>query len=134
MTPAARLVTLMPIRNMDRAIKFYTRTLGAKLMYRGEGEMKDMWAGLKFGSADLWLIVPERREKRSLAYSNLLVKNIKTFVSALKKKGVKFERPETMGPQSRIEGPIVIDTFGAAALFKDSEGNLLMIWQNSPSM
>ena len=37
-----------------------------------------------------------------------------------------------MGPKSRVEGPIAFETFGAAAFFKDPEGNLLMIWQNSP--
>jgi len=130
----ARLATLIPIRDMTRAIKFYTKALGGKLRYRGEGEMKDSWAYVTLGKNDLWLITPQKREKRTLAYSTFLVKNIKAAVNELKRKGVKFQRAEKMGPDSRIEGPITYESFGASAFFKDSEGNVMMIWQNNPPM
>ena len=130
----ARLATLMPIRDMDRAIKFYTKSLGGKLTYRGEGEMRNFWASLRLGPNDIWLIAPQKREKRTLAYSTFLVKNIKTAVRELQRKGVKFQRAEKMGPESRIDGPIAFDPFGASAFFKDSEGNLLMLWQNVRAM
>ena len=120
---------LIPVRNMDRAVKFYTETLGGKLVYRGEGDMKDFWAALKVGKSDFWLVTPEEREKLELAYSVFLVKDIKSVVSDLKKKGVKFRRAETREEGSRIEGPITYDSAGAAAFFKDSEGNLLMLYQ-----
>ncbi len=119
---------------MDRAIKFYTKALHGKLMYRGEGEMKDYWASLKLGREEFWLVTPQTREKRTLAYSTFLVKDIKAVVNELKGKGVKFQRAEKMSKESRLEGPIAYDSFGAAAFFKDSEGNLLMIWQNFPPM
>jgi len=126
----AKLATLLPITKMDRAIKFYTKSLGGKLTYRGEGEMRNFWASLRLGPNDIWLIAPQKREKRTLAYSTFLVKNIKTAVRELQRKGVKFQRAEKMGPESRIDGPIAFDPFGASAFFKDSEGNLLMLWQN----
>lgn len=134
MAGKARLVTLMPIRNMNRAIKFYTKALGGRLLYRGQGDMKDAWASVKLADAEVWLLIPEKREKRSLAYSTLLVPNIKRAVSQFQRNGVKFSRPEKMTPETRIEGPIAYDSFGASALFKDSEGNLLMVWQNLPPM
>ena len=130
----AGFATLIPIRDMDRAIKFYTGALGAKLMYRGEGEMKDYWASVKLGREEFWLITPQTREKRTLAYSTFLVKDIKAVVKELKKKGVKFQRAEKMSKESRLEGPIAHESFGSSAFFKDSEGNLLMIWQNIPPM
>ena len=43
MVSKVRVATLMPIKNMDRALKFYTKSLGAKLRTRGEGDMKDGW-------------------------------------------------------------------------------------------
>lgn len=131
---SARLVTLVPIRNMNRAIKFYTKSLGAAMGDRGRGAMRDLWASVRLGGCDVWLIAPEKREKRALAYSTLLVKNIKTTVKQLQKKGVKFQRAVKMGPESRNVGPIAFESFGASAFFNDSEGNLMMVWQNFPAM
>src|SRR5690348_12463611 len=92
MLSESSLVTLMPIRNMDRAIKFYTEALGGKLEMRAEGEMKDYWASIKLGKSELWLIVPEAKEKRALSYTAFVVKDIKRVVGDLKNKGVKFNR------------------------------------------
>lgn len=129
---AATLATLMPVRNMNRAIRFYTKTLGGKVRFRGQGAMRNSWASLTLGKNEIWLITPQKREKRTLAYSTFLVKNIRSVVKELKSKGVSFQRAERMGPDTRIEGPIARESFGAAAFFRDSEGNVLMIWQNIP--
>jgi catechol 2,3-dioxygenase-like lactoylglutathione lyase family enzyme len=134
MQAGTRLATLMTIRNMNRAIRFYTKTLGAKLRMRGTGAMRDSWAALELAGSVVWLIAPSRREKRALAYSTFLVKNIRSTVRDLARKGVKFQRAERSSPETRVEGPIAFDPFGAAAFFKDPEGNLLMLWQNPPSM
>ena len=130
----SRFATLIPVRSMGRAIKFYTQALGGKLMYRGEGKMRDYWASVRLGREEFWLITPQTREKRSLAYSTFLVKDIRAVVKELKKKGVKFQPAEKMSKESKLEGPISRESFGASAFFKDSEGNLLMIWQNIPPM
>ena len=78
------------------------------------------------------MITPQKREKRTLAYSTFLVKNIRSVVKELKSKGVSFQRAERMGPDTRIEGPIARESFGAAAFFRDSEGNVLMILAEHP--
>jgi len=132
MVSGARLATLIPIRKMDRAIKFYTTVIGGKVRFRGEGPMKDSWTSLQLGNDEVWLIAPQEREKRTLAYSTFLVKDIKAFVSGLKRKGVKFQRAQRMSPETKVEGPIAYDPFGASAFFKDSEGNLMMVWQSDP--
>jgi predicted enzyme related to lactoylglutathione lyase len=134
MPAGSRLVTLIPIRNMNRALKFYTKVLGAKMGDRGRGAMRNFWASVTLGGVDVWLIAPSKRERRNLAYQTLLVKNIKATVTELKRKGVKFQRAERMGPETRIDGPIAYESFGASAFFKDTEGNLLMVWQNFPAM
>jgi predicted enzyme related to lactoylglutathione lyase len=126
--------TILPIKKMNRAIKFYTETLGGKVLYRGEEDMKDSWAAVRIGKADLWLVTPEKWEKRELSYSVFLVKDAKKTVRELQKSGVKFEPGEKMGKGSRVEGPITYVDGAASAFFKDTEGNLLMIWQNNPPM
>lgn len=134
MAPGPQWITMMPIRNMNRAIRFYTKCLGGRVVYRGTGSMRNFWAWLKVGGGDVWLVVPDKREKRSLAYSLLLVKNAKSAVAKLQAKGVKFQRPPRMSPKTRIEGLVAYEPYGAAAFFKDPEGNLLMLWQNLPAM
>jgi predicted enzyme related to lactoylglutathione lyase len=128
------LVTLIPVKNMSRAIRFYTKIVGGKLVMRGTGQMKNFWADLKLGASEVWLITPSKRERRTLAYSALIVRNIRIFVKALQKNGVKFERAERMGPDSKIEGPIAWESVGGSAFFKDSEGNLMMVFQNPAEM
>jgi predicted enzyme related to lactoylglutathione lyase len=128
----AGFATMVPVRKMNRAIKFYSEVLDAKLTFRGDGEMKDSWASVKLGSEDLWLITPETWEKRALAYSVFLVKDIKGVVHELQGRGVKFQKAEKMSKETKIDGPIAFESFGASAFFKDSEGNLLMVWQNNP--
>lgn len=130
MAAGMRVATLMPVRKMSRAISFYTKTLGGKLNARGEGEMKDFWASVRLAGSEIWLVAPGKPEKRKLAYTTLIVPNIKRTVAALTKKRVKFDKAERMGPETRVEGPIAFEPFGASAFFKDSEGNLLMVWQD----
>jgi predicted enzyme related to lactoylglutathione lyase len=134
MLAKSQLATLLPIRDMNRAIRFYTKVLGGKVTFRAPGEMKDFFASLSLGSNEIWLITPEKREKRTLAYSTFIVKNIRTTVKGLQAKGVKFKRAEKMGPETKVEGPIAFESFGAAAFFNDTEGNVLMVWQASPRM
>ena len=128
----SNVVIIVPIEDLDRAIKFYTETLGGELTMRAEGDMKDTWASLNIGKTEFWLSKPEKLEQRELAYSAYVVKNIRETVIGLQRKGVIFEPAEMMGPDTKIEGPISVASFGAAAFFKDSEGNLLMVHENPP--
>jgi len=134
MPKSAEFVTLIPIRNMSRAIRFYTKQLGGKVTMRGTGEMRNAWASLKVAGHHVWLVSPDKREKRNLAYMTLIVKNAKGYVKSLQRAGVKFQRAESMGPGSKVEGPLVVAPYGISAFFKDPEGNLWMVWQNPPGM
>lgn len=126
MLSKASLSTLVPVKNMSRAVKFYTESLGGKLNMR----VKNEYASINVGKSEFWLIIPSEYEKRELAYTAFSVTDIKATVAELKKSGVKFEKAEKRDSKSKIEGPIVYEDMGAAAFFKDSEGNLLMLWQN----
>ena len=136
MLTKAGFATLTPVRNMDRAVKFYTKTLGGKLQSRAEGEMKEMWASVKIGKEEFWLIKPSSSQgkKPDLAFSTFIVKNIKAEVTDLKKRGARFEKAEKMDWTTKIDGPISYDPVGATAFLKDSEGNLLMLFQGSDNM
>ncbi len=128
MLSKSRHAALIPIKNMNRAINFYTRKLGGSLNGRGTGEMKDGWASLNVGKSEFWLVKPGKQESRKLAYNTFTVKNIKAEVRGLESKSVKFLPAEKM-PGARIDGPIAFNPYGASAFFRDSEGNLIMLWQ-----
>lgn len=128
------MVPLITVKDMTRAVSFYTRRLGAKLLYRARGSMKNDFATLKVGGVEVWFIRPEKWEKRTLSYHTLVVKNLKRFVSELQRAGVRFDKAVAMGPESKVEGPIAWEAWGGSAFFKDSEGNLLMAWQNTGGM
>ena len=98
---------------------------------RPRGEMRNSWASINLGETEFWLVKPEKRERRDLAYSAFVVKDIKKTVEGLKKKGVKFLPAERMGAESKVHGPISYSPYGAVAILKDSEGNLIMLWQNA---
>ena len=116
---------------MDRAIRFYTKSLGGRLNMRAPGDMRNFWASVNVGKTEFWMVHPDKREKRDLAYATFVVKDIKKTVAGLRTKRVRFLRGERMGRDSKVEGPIVYSPYGAGALFKDSEGNLFMLWQNA---
>jgi predicted enzyme related to lactoylglutathione lyase len=132
MATNARLVSLFPVKKMKRALRFYTEQLGGTLKAGGEGEMKDWWASLDLAGSEVWLVTPEKREKHKLAYHSFIVKDIRKFVRDLQKNGVKFEKAMG-GKGAKTEGPITFDPIGANAFFKDTEGNLLMAFQDGAS-
>jgi catechol 2,3-dioxygenase-like lactoylglutathione lyase family enzyme len=131
MLSKASFATLVVIKNMDRAINFYTKKLGGKLQMRAEGDMKNMWTSIKVGKEDFWLVRPPgpAPKKLDLAFSTFIVKDVKKEVAELRKKGVRFQKAEKMDDNTTIDGPVATDAFGATAFFNDSEGNLLMLWQ-----
>ncbi len=129
MLSEASFATLVPINDMNRAIRFYTKVLGGKVTLRVSGEMKDSWAAVKIGREQFWLI--KGAKKSDVTYSTFVVKDIRGTVAGLKKKGVRFLRAERESYTKRIEGPIAYHSSGAEAFFRDSEGNLLMLWQHA---
>ncbi|MCI4326505.1 MAG: VOC family protein [Thermoplasmata archaeon] len=134
MATGPHLATLIPIRKMSRAIEFYTKKLDAKVVVRGTGGMEEYWASMTLAGADVWFVSAGKQPARKLAYQTLVVPDIKKYVATLQKRGVKFQKADPPSKESKVVGPIAFDTFGASAFFKDTEGNLLMVWQTSPRM
>jgi len=129
MAKSVEFVTLIPIRNMSRAVRFYSKQLRGKVTMRGTGEMRNSWASMTIAGHHVWLVAPDKREKRALSYMTLIVKDVKRYVKSLQRRGVRFQPGESMGPESKVEGPVVSTPYGTSAFFKDPEGNLWMVFQ-----
>jgi len=104
------------VSDMDRAVKFYSETLGLKLAYR----FGDHWASVEAGKGLTIGLHPASAEmpagrKGSMAIGLELTGSIDEAVKKLEAKGVQF------GARSN-EGKA-----GSFASFQDPDGNLLYL-------
>jgi catechol 2,3-dioxygenase-like lactoylglutathione lyase family enzyme len=107
------------VKDMDRAVDFYTETLGLKLQYRADSHWAQIDAG---GGFSIGLHPPSEKSpapgtRGAISIGLNVVGDIEDVVTALKGKGVEFH------------GPIVDDTQVRLAFFADPDGNDLYLCQ-----
>ena len=90
------------VANMDRAVRFYTETLGLKLAYR----FGDHWASVELGKGLTIGLHPASGEtlagaKGSMAIGLELSGSIEDAIKALQTKGVEFQGPVNEGKSDR---------------------------------
>ncbi len=106
------------VSNMDRAVRFYSETLGLKLAYR----FGDNWAAVELGKGLTIGLHPASKEmpagrKGSMAIGLELDSSIQEAVKTLESKGVRFQ------------GPVNEGKAGAFVGFEDPDGNPLYLAQ-----
>jgi len=105
------------VANMDRAVRFYSETLGLKLAYR----FGDHWASIEAGTGLTIGLHPASKEntagrKGSMAIGLQLKGSIRDAVSTLTAKGVRFQ------------GEVVNEgKAGSFIGFEDPDGNQLYL-------
>ena len=107
----------LPVGDQDRALDFYTRKLGLRIFTdQSMGNMR--WIELQIPGAETMLVldpkpdhVPDPGPKPVLA---LVADNVQATYEELRAKGVEFTQP----PKK--------EHWGEYAVFKDSEGNLIL--------
>ena len=105
----------IPVRNQDVALKFYTETLGLKVVTDQPFTETQRWIELLIPGADtgLALFTPEGHEKRMGEFQPIAFWCDDVFATAktLKSKGVTFAQEPKNEP------------WGSIAVFKDPDGN-----------
>ena len=109
----------IPVRDQDVALKFYTEALGMKVMTDQPFTPKQRWIELMIPGADtgIALFTPDGHEKRIGESQSISFwcDDVFATAAAMKKRGVVFTKEPTTEP------------WGSVAVFKDSDGNQLVL-------
>src|SRR5438105_6281927 len=109
----------VPVTDQDRALEFYTKKLGFKVVTDQPFNDTQRWIELQVGSADTHLVLftPDEHKNRIGTFSNLsfVTDNVKKTFEELKGKGGEF-----------VQEPQEAD-WGTAAVFKDVDGNIFVL-------
>lgn len=119
MITRVQLVSI-PVADQDRAFAFYTKKLGFELVNDQEFGDGDRWLqlGIPGGETDIVLYTPEGQEDRIGTFSNVVftAADVKETYEELASRGVEFVEPAAEQPWG-----------GVQAIFKDSEGNTIVL-------
>jgi catechol 2,3-dioxygenase-like lactoylglutathione lyase family enzyme len=109
----------IPVRDQDVALKFYTEALGMKVTTDQPFTPKQRWIELMIPGADtgISLFTPEGHEKRIGDFQpiSFWCDDVFATAEALKKKGVVFTKEPTT------------ESWGSVAVFKDADGNQMVL-------
>jgi len=105
----------VPVKDQERALKFYTEKLGMMIMTDQPFDDSQRWIELGIKGADTRVILftPRGHEDRVGSFVNMAYEsgNVEKTYEELKSRGVEFRGPPEKTP------------WGFMAIFNDSEGN-----------
>ncbi|WP_354640616.1 VOC family protein [Kitasatospora camelliae] len=117
------IIAILPVADMARAKRFYTETLGLKIVKDTEEDVRfDCGGGTQFG---VYETPYGGQAEHTLA--SWKVGDLDAEMSALRSRGVTFEEYDLPGIKT-VDGVVESDTM-RGAWFKDSEGNILCLVQ-----
>jgi catechol 2,3-dioxygenase-like lactoylglutathione lyase family enzyme len=114
--------TTIPVSDLERAVRFYSETLGLTPAMVTEGGVMYRSGGTQF------FVYPSRHKASGHTQMSWVVGDIKAEVAALRRKGIEFVVFDVPGVKT-VEG---ISQSGPAvwtAYFRDPDGNLLGLTQ-----
>jgi catechol 2,3-dioxygenase-like lactoylglutathione lyase family enzyme len=114
--------TTLPVTDVDRAEAWYREKLGLRGERSPGGIMCSAGAGTRF-----LLFQSQGSASGTHTQMGFTVDDIRASVDELRGRGVAFEEYDM--PNFRTEGGVVQTPAGYSAWFKDSEGNLLGLFQ-----
>ena len=112
----------VPVRNQDRALSFYTEKLGLEVAQDQPFQKGVRWIELAIPDARTRIWFGPRADEVPADEPSLILmtRDVRASHRALESNGVTFTQPPTDAPWRPGE---------LFALFRDSEGNLIMLGQ-----
>jgi catechol 2,3-dioxygenase-like lactoylglutathione lyase family enzyme len=109
----------IPVRDQDRALEFYTKKLGMRVITDSPFDDKQRWIELGIPRADtkVVLFTASGQDRMIGGFMNItfVADDVVATAADLKTKGVEF-----------VQGPHKSD-WGTAAIFKDADGNVFVL-------
>jgi predicted enzyme related to lactoylglutathione lyase len=119
MLEGASAHTTLPAMDMARATEFWTQKVGAQARDAREGG-----SFFAFGDSVFSIYPTPNPNRGGHTQMGLMVPDVRAAVSELRSRGVVFEEYDFPGLKT-VDGVADIGGGGAAAWFKDSEGNIV---------
>lgn len=110
----------LPVHDQDRAIAFYTETLGFRVKQDSHHRPGWRWVELEIPGAETRILLTRKHEEAEDDAPSLVLvdDNVPDTYQELKMRGVEFTQEPAPAPWSSTE---------IYALFKDSESNTVLI-------
>lgn len=125
MLASAGIVAIVPVSNVEAAIRFYGETLGLELQERRDDLPENREAEFKAGQGTLLVYESIGAGKSRHTIAGFRVDDVDETVARLRERGVEFEEYDL--PQMKTEGGIAAVGDVRAAWCRDPDGNLLAI-------
>jgi catechol 2,3-dioxygenase-like lactoylglutathione lyase family enzyme len=126
MLTRAPVMTMLPVKDLERARDFYVNKLGLE----AEGLAADGKFVLRAGGTKFGLIPKPEGTKAEHTAVSFEVSDVAAEIKTLKGRGVAFEDYDFPGFKT-VDHMIVLGT-EKCAWFKDTEGNILCLHQDLP--
>src|SRR5205085_2119268 len=109
----------IPVRDQDRALEFYTKKLGMRVITDSPFDGTQRWIELGIPRADTKIVLFAVKAHESMIgkFQNItfVADDVETTAAQLKARGVEF----TQDPQKT--------DWGTSAIFKDQDGNVFVL-------
>ncbi len=121
----ARIAAIVPVSDVEAAIRFYGETLGLELQERRDDLPENREAEFRAGEGTLLVYESVGAGQSRHTIAGFRVDDVDETVARLRERGVEFEEYDL--PQLKTEGGIAAVGDVRAAWCRDPDGNLLAI-------
>lgn len=125
MLEQARVVAIVPVSDVEAAIRFYGDTLGLELQERRDDLPENREAEFEAGHGTLLVYESVGAGKSRHTVAGFRVDDVDATVATLRERGVEFEDYNL--PELKTEGGVAAVGDVRAAWCRDPDGNLLAI-------
>jgi catechol 2,3-dioxygenase-like lactoylglutathione lyase family enzyme len=119
----AGIVAIVPVSDVEAAIRFYGETLGLELQERRDDLPENREAEFKAGQGTLLVYESVGAGKSRHTVAGFRVDDVDAVVAALRERGVEFEDYDL--PELKTDGGVAEVGDVRAAWCRDPDGNLL---------
>jgi catechol 2,3-dioxygenase-like lactoylglutathione lyase family enzyme len=121
----AEIAAIVPVSDVEEAVRFYGETLGLPVVARRDDIPENPEAEFRAGNGTLLVYRSTGAGQARHTVAGFRVEDLDATVAGLRERGVVFEEYDL--PDLKTEGGIATVAGVRAAWFKDPDGNILAV-------